>query len=173
MKELFYDRNPGDARVKVGSERKFVTSDTVARPRQTSVSSRSVVFFGDSARRDPQNLAYLQGSLSPKISPEVTEIWPPKSWYCFVGIYFPIEICDPDLYIPVVEFTKILSWARLKVFLWAHKSALEPSPGLPRLRDTPHSGASPETPCFVSHLPSNASKVLAIFLKASGSCGNS
>ena len=83
--------------MKVRSKRKFVTSDTVARPRQTSVSSRSVVFFGDSARRDPQNLAYLQGSLSPKISPEVTEIWPPKSWYCHVGVYIPSEICDPDL----------------------------------------------------------------------------
>ena len=26
LRELFYDRNPGDARVKVGSERKFATS---------------------------------------------------------------------------------------------------------------------------------------------------
>ena len=25
LRELFYDRNPGDARVKVGSERKFVS----------------------------------------------------------------------------------------------------------------------------------------------------
>ena len=26
LRELFYDRNPGDARVKVGSERKFASS---------------------------------------------------------------------------------------------------------------------------------------------------
>ena len=38
--------------------------------------------------------------------------------------------------------------------LWAPKPAAEPSPGLSKLRDTPrHSGAGPETPCFVSRLP--------------------
>ena len=35
--------------------------------------------------------------------------------------------------------------------LWAPTPAPEPSPGLPRLRDTPRhsSGAGPETPCFL------------------------
>ena len=34
--------------------------------------------------------------------------------------------------------------------LWAPKPALEPSPGLPRLRDTSrHSGAGPETLCII------------------------
>ena len=32
LRELFYDRNPGDARVKVGSERKVATSPGAAKP---------------------------------------------------------------------------------------------------------------------------------------------
>ena len=65
---------------------------------QTPVSPRSVVLNRDYARRGPQKLAYLQGSSSPKSSLSVAEIWPPKSWHCYIGIYLPIEICGPDLY---------------------------------------------------------------------------
>ena len=89
-------------------------------------------------------------------------MWPPKSWYCYKGIYFPIEIWDPDYY---RELHPDL------VLFWAQNAPLGPQTGsgavpeLPQLRDTPrHSGAGPETPCFVSRLPSNASKALAILL---------
>ena len=71
-------------------------------------------------------------------------------------------ICDPDYY---GELHPNL------VFLQAQNAPLGPQTGsgavpeLPQLRDTPrHSGAGPETPCFVSRLPPNASKVLAILL---------
>ena len=89
-------------------------------------------------------------------------MWPPKSWYCYRGVYFPIEIWDPDYY---RELHPDL------VLLWAQNAPLGPQTGsgavpeLPQLRDTPrHSGAGPETPCFVSRLPPNASKVLASLL---------
>ena len=36
LRELFNGRHPGDVRVKVGSERKFVTSDKFAKTRQLS-----------------------------------------------------------------------------------------------------------------------------------------
>ena len=42
--------------MKVGSERKFATSDTFAKVRQSPVGSRSVVIIGDSARRDPPKI---------------------------------------------------------------------------------------------------------------------
>ena len=62
-------------------------------------------------------------------------------------------------------FTQILSSGRPKMRLWDPKPAPGPSPGFPQLRDTPrHSGAGPETPCFVSRLPPNTSKVLASLL---------
>ena len=55
LRELFYDRNRGDARVKVGSERKFAS-----RPgRPTDSSPRSAISLGPFARGDPPKLALL------------------------------------------------------------------------------------------------------------------
>ena len=55
------ERHPWDVRGKVGSERKFASSDKRAKSRQISVSSRSWFLFGDSARGDPQILACSRG----------------------------------------------------------------------------------------------------------------
>ena len=52
------ERHPWDVRVKVGSERKFVTSDTVAKVRIISVVARSVVVLEDSTRGGPPNPIY-------------------------------------------------------------------------------------------------------------------
>ena len=56
---MFYYRNPGDARMKVGSEREFATSDNSAKTRQIRVSPRSLVFIVYSVRGDPPKLALL------------------------------------------------------------------------------------------------------------------
>ena len=53
------ERHPGDVRVKVGSERKFASSDTRAKTRQKSVSSRSVVTIDYLARGGPPKLAVV------------------------------------------------------------------------------------------------------------------
>ena len=58
LRELFYDRNPGDARVKVGSERKVASSPT-------SVSARSGVRIWEFVRGGPPKLALLWGNLLP------------------------------------------------------------------------------------------------------------
>ena len=59
--ELFYDRNPGDARVKVGSDRKVFSRQTGQRGcrRDQLYNNR------DFARGDPPNLARLYGNLLP------------------------------------------------------------------------------------------------------------
>ena len=47
LRELFYDRNPGDARVKVGSERQAASSRT--RPTDASVEIDSLMIWNISA----------------------------------------------------------------------------------------------------------------------------
>ena len=49
LRELLYDRNPGDARVKVGSDRKVFSRP--GRPRDASV--RSAISLGPFVRGDP------------------------------------------------------------------------------------------------------------------------
>ena len=61
------ERHPWDVRGKVGSERKFATSERHAKIRQTSVISRSVVIKWDFARGGPQIPSTDRG------------IWPKKS----------------------------------------------------------------------------------------------
>ena len=57
---------------------------------------------------------------------------------------------DGQLFIKVALRSNVLN--RFFFAFLAPKPALEPSPGLPRLRDTPrHSGAGPETSCFLFH----------------------
>ena len=53
------ERHPWDVRVKVGSERKFASSDN-------RVISRSVVLFADSARGDPPDPLFSSGILGEK-----------------------------------------------------------------------------------------------------------
>ena len=53
-----YERHPWDVRVKVGSERKFATSDKDAKTRQNPVSTRSFVNDSDDFRGDPQILVF-------------------------------------------------------------------------------------------------------------------
>ena len=60
--ELFYDRNPGDARVKVGSERKVASS-----PSRAELRCRRDRYGDDMEyiRGTPPNLALLYGNLFP------------------------------------------------------------------------------------------------------------
>ena len=62
LRELFYDRNPGDARVKVGSERKVATSPEAREFRRSRDRLSSV---GEFIRGTPPKLAPLQGNLLP------------------------------------------------------------------------------------------------------------
>ena len=61
-----YERHPWDARGKVGLERKFATSDTLAKSRQGSVGSRSWFLFKEFRPRGPQILVVSQGNLGEK-----------------------------------------------------------------------------------------------------------
>ena len=67
LRELFCDRNPGDARVKVGSERKVASR----RKRPTGVSPRSGFLHHYIARRGPPKLALLAANRVPKRSSAV------------------------------------------------------------------------------------------------------
>ena len=67
LRELFYDRNPGDARVKVGSERKAASRLRGQRP----VYARSAISFGPFVRGDPPKLALPWGGLLRKSSSAV------------------------------------------------------------------------------------------------------
>ena len=62
MRELFYCRNPGDARVKVGSDREAATSPS----RQTAESVRYLVKNSSCVRGDPPKLTLLAGNILPK-----------------------------------------------------------------------------------------------------------
>ena len=62
LRELFYDRNPGDARVKVGSEREFASSDNSAQTRQIPVSMESGYTLGGFC---PRGLSKI-GPVTPK-----------------------------------------------------------------------------------------------------------
>ena len=107
-------------------------------------------------------MAYLWGSLSPERSLPLAEIWQPKSLFFIGEKKKPSTDCG-QLFI--IVSLRSIRYIREIFRLWAPKPALEPSPELPRLRDTArHSRAGPETHCFASRLPSNASKVLAILL---------
>ena len=65
LRELFYDRNPGDARVKVGSERKVATSP--ARPNYGDVEI-GVNHMGF-CPRDPSKIGPVIGEFTPIKSP--------------------------------------------------------------------------------------------------------
>ena len=58
LKELFYDRNPGDARVKVGSDRQAASRPT----RRMSCRRDRLYNNMEFARGDPPNLALLYGN---------------------------------------------------------------------------------------------------------------
>ena len=69
LRELFYCRNPGDARVKVGSDREAATSPALP----SRVSSRSGFTIYSFARGDPPKLLLSAGSRVPKRSVSVQE----------------------------------------------------------------------------------------------------
>ena len=118
MRELVNVRHPWDARVKVGSERKFASSDTAATGRNRPPWTKSVVLYHYFARGGPPNQWISITNLAQKKTLNNGGIWPSRSWYCYIGIYFPIDRCDPDCY---HYFTQILSCYRPKTRLWAPK----------------------------------------------------
>ena len=63
LRELFYDRNPGDARVKVGSERKVVPR---RRGPSRGVAEIGRYSLGNSVRVDPPKSLLPAGSRVPK-----------------------------------------------------------------------------------------------------------
>ena len=69
MSELFYYRHLGDARVKVGSEREFASSPTLATGRQDTASTESLVLDMPERPPGPSKIGTVIGEFSPKKIP--------------------------------------------------------------------------------------------------------
>ena len=65
LRELFYDRNPGDARVKVGSERKVASSPNSANAGLGEIGLSLSLSFP----RDPSKIGPVIGEFTPKKIP--------------------------------------------------------------------------------------------------------
>ena len=81
LRELFYDRNPGDARVKVGSERKVVSSPP-APPAPSSGVAEIGRFVWPKCAEGPSKIGLLLGIFIPKKALSVREIWRSKWQSC-------------------------------------------------------------------------------------------
>ena len=68
MRELFYDRNPGDARVKVGSERKVASSPKAPNSGNAGV-AEIACFKSGLCAEGPSKIGLLKGIFIPNKIP--------------------------------------------------------------------------------------------------------
>ena len=169
-------RHPGDARVNARSGR-----DRRSSPKFAKVANRAHPeihrFVRQLSAEGPPFRARIwptHGDLwrvkDPKRSLSVAEMWRPKTWYCYIGIYFPIGICDPDLH---RELHPNCPFYRPKRRFWAPKPALEPS------SNSCNSATLPATPgpaprrLVLYHVYHQMHQRFLQSYEASGSCGTS
>ena len=92
--------------MKVGSERKFASADKSAKIRQTSVSSRSVVFIVYFARGDPPDRWFSLSILVPKRTLSTGGICPPRSMV-FIVLFENARQSDAQLLLIIVHRSNV------------------------------------------------------------------